>query len=473
MVGLHVYSLHALSPLYSDDVAYLCTATAVACSAVVSAFFARSSHGSTRYRWALVAIALTFRALDYIGATSNSLHQLRGLAQRLNAWFDPVGATLFIFALTAVYAMESRLIRFLDLVLVVVLCGLRYAVEHLHGGIFPNSANYLAFVLLVHIFILLAASIARLAARDEDEARFARLMIYLAAMEVVTDFCCNQVGYLWLHQTSGSPWFLTSTIGEFGFAYIALKSFLRREPDHLLRSPSLLARSIMPFFLSIASIVLGIRLLPVSLPFGISGIVAAVLCYAGRMAYVQRHYMMTQNNLLSRNTHLEGLVDSDPLTGLGNRRSLASALDRHCAEAFAVKTSVYLLLLDVDGLKQVNDNLGHIVGDQCLVEIASALKRELKPTHHHLLRHGDDEFAVVLRAANTREAMLVAEYLRSAVEELELGTNEFPISVSIGIAAAAVPRPAIGHLIESADRALYCAKSLGRNRVEFEPHSLS
>jgi diguanylate cyclase (GGDEF)-like protein len=473
-LALHLYSLlPAVTPLASDAIAYLCAAIAVACGAAVCTCFVVRTSGATRYRWALVALSFGFRSLDYFGGAADGWYHLHGLAQFLNNWFAPIGSALFLSGLTAVYGEGLRLVRMLDLALVVALCGLRYAVEHVRGGIFPNTANHLHFILFVHLFAFVAACIVWLAARDGEEARFARLMMVFGAIQAVAGFFSNQVGYLWLHQTYGSPWFLTSTIGEFGFAVVAFRSLLQDDASHLLRSPSLLARSVMPSFLAAANIGLGVRLLAVAHGLGVAGIVSAVLCYAFRMAYLQRHYILAQNDLLSRNSHLEGLIDRDVLTDIGNRRSLAAALDRHCEEAFHTHQSVYLLLLDVDGFKQANDNFGHTYGDRCLVAIASALARELKPTRHHLLRYGGDEFAVVLRSQGLHEALRVAEYLRTAVEELQLGILEEPLSVSIGMAAATLPTPAIGNLIETADRALYRAKQMGRNRVEFDLDSLS
>jgi diguanylate cyclase (GGDEF)-like protein len=420
-----------------------------------------------RYRWALVVLALALRSFNYFGAAANLAHLLPHWLNIFGLWYSSLAAALFILAITAVYASGSRLLRLLDLVLVFTLCGLRYAVEYSGGGVFSTQSSFLNFILGVNLFFLAAACIAWLAAIDAQEACFARLMMLCSLTKVTAAFFSNQIGFLLLHQSLASPWFLSATVGELLFVLVALRTLLRPEVTGPRRSPSLLARSAMSSFIALADIVLGIRLLAYHRSLGIAAIVIAVLCYTGRMVYLQVHYLHTQNDLLSRNTHLEDLLDRDALTGIGNRRSLATAIDHQCAEAHRLGELVYLLLIDIDGFKQANDSLGHLYGDRCLLSIANALARELRPTQHHLARYGGDEFAVVLRSPDLQHALHIADYLRLAVTDLQLGAPGQPLSLSIGVARATLPSAAIGHLLETADRALYRAKNQGRNCVVF------
>jgi diguanylate cyclase (GGDEF)-like protein/putative nucleotidyltransferase with HDIG domain len=157
--------------------------------------------------------------------------------------------------------------------------------------------------------------------------------------------------------------------------------------------------------------------------------------------------------------HLRHLAEHDPLTGLRNRRELEPRmLERlHSADGGA------LLVCDLDHFKRVNDSLGHEAGDVVLRRFANILRRSTRGTDVPT-RLGGEEFAVLLPGAGHDEALAVAERLRLAVRS---EFAEFPaaVSVSVGVAASSPELATAADLMRAANRALYAAKRLGRDRV--------
>lgn len=160
---------------------------------------------------------------------------------------------------------------------------------------------------------------------------------------------------------------------------------------------------------------------------------------------------------------LQEQAETDPLTGVANRRALVAAMERH-----APQEAYSLLLIDVDHFKEINDRLGHGAGDRVLRNTASQIGRYLR-AKDLLCRYGGDEFAIFLPGMALEQAIEVAERIRAAVDRactLYEGES-LHVSLSAGVAAydAASPLP-WKQMLERADQKLYCAKSNGRNRVE-------
>ncbi len=171
--------------------------------------------------------------------------------------------------------------------------------------------------------------------------------------------------------------------------------------------------------------------------------------------------------LAHSNARLLELSDTDPLTGIGNRRSFEHTLDR----LVRVNTArdLALLMLDVDYFKQFNDSYGHPRGDECLKLVARTLHEQVRNMHDHVARYGGEEFAVVLPDADGAAALEIAERMRMAVETLRLphlGRPNLPlqVTVSVGVASVIVSGETVRQsLIKNADAALYSAKTAGRN----------
>ena len=165
---------------------------------------------------------------------------------------------------------------------------------------------------------------------------------------------------------------------------------------------------------------------------------------------------------------LEALATRDGLTGLVNRRSFDVKFEEEARRASRDLLPLSLLMIDVDHFKLYNDNYGHQRGDECLRAIAHRIAETLWRETDFAARYGGEEFTVVLPNTPLSGAMLIAERLRGAVEELRI---EHLASLAAGVVTLSVGG-VVGRgrnldperLIAAADAALYCAKRSGRNR---------
>lgn len=155
---------------------------------------------------------------------------------------------------------------------------------------------------------------------------------------------------------------------------------------------------------------------------------------------------------------LRRLAETDPLTGVHNRRGF-TALAAAALEAGPAA----LLMVDIDGFKQVNDCHGHAFGDEVLVAVAAACLRTVRE-RDVVGRLGGEEFGILLPGAGLLPAVEVAERLRRAVRGLRFDGVEVAVTASIGVAAAP-PGHRLDDLLAAADAELYRAKRGGRDRV--------
>lgn len=172
------------------------------------------------------------------------------------------------------------------------------------------------------------------------------------------------------------------------------------------------------------------------------------------------------------NTELMRLTFLDGLTGVANRRGFDECIGREWGRGLREHAPVALILVDVDHFKAFNDRYGHLAGDDCLKQVAQALKAAVHRPSDFVARYGGEEFAVVLPGTEGIDAASIAETLRSAVEALAIphaaSITADRVTVSLGIASLV---PLVGSapqlLVDAADRALYAAKHAGRNQSLF------
>jgi len=164
---------------------------------------------------------------------------------------------------------------------------------------------------------------------------------------------------------------------------------------------------------------------------------------------------------------LEGLASSDGLTGLANRRMFDQTLEQELRRARRDRSSVSLLMLDIDFFKAFNDCAGHQKGDQCLRQVAGAIADQMLRSGDFAARYGGEEFAVILPATSRDGAVTVADRILASVDALRLPHPASPVArhVTLSIGVAAATGGGAPELIEAADAALYRAKHEGRNRV--------
>jgi diguanylate cyclase len=163
------------------------------------------------------------------------------------------------------------------------------------------------------------------------------------------------------------------------------------------------------------------------------------------------------------------LVDSslDFLTRLHNRRIFDLRLKEEISRTKRYGKPFVLIMLDIDNFKRVNDNHGHPVGDRVLQLIAQTMEAQVRMTDF-VARFGGEEFAILLPEANGKQGMAVADKIRLAVSgnPLKCGDSMVSVTISAGTTEIDPENDTMEILIDRADKALYRAKHMGRNRVE-------
>lgn len=162
------------------------------------------------------------------------------------------------------------------------------------------------------------------------------------------------------------------------------------------------------------------------------------------------------------NEHILHLAEHDTLTGLLNRRRFEQELHHHIGVARRHHRKAALLFIDVDKFKPINDNFGHSAGDEYLAAVADLLRLSLRSTDI-LARWGGDEFVILLPESGASGANDVARKLQQVFGEarISLGGQEFPVSISIGIALFPEHTLDPDKLVDYADAAMYRAKANG------------
>jgi diguanylate cyclase (GGDEF)-like protein len=181
------------------------------------------------------------------------------------------------------------------------------------------------------------------------------------------------------------------------------------------------------------------------------------------------HERLLKEQLEIANYKLEQLASLDGLTQIANRRSFDAWLQQEWLRLTREQDSLALLLCDIDFFKQYNDRYGHLTGDECLKQVANAIKQAAKRPADLAARFGGEEFAVILPNTDSHGASCVAQMIQDNLSKEAIAHENSQISglitLSIGIAAtipSAHQSPL--HLIELADQALYRAKLQGKNQ---------
>lgn len=170
--------------------------------------------------------------------------------------------------------------------------------------------------------------------------------------------------------------------------------------------------------------------------------------------------------------HLSNLAINDGLTGIYNRRYFDETLAREWKRTKREKAPLSLIMLDIDYFKKYNDTYGHQAGDECLIKVATAVSGALRRPADMAARYGGEEFAVILPNVELEDSTKFGETIRAKIEALKIkheqsNVNPF-VTASLGIACI-VPSSILSYeeLVGAADKALYSAKSKGRNCVCF------
>ena len=182
-----------------------------------------------------------------------------------------------------------------------------------------------------------------------------------------------------------------------------------------------------------------------------------------------RRILDLQRELLAAQAQLSELANHDSLTGLWNRRVIIERLDQEIARAARQGSPLGAILLDIDHFKRINDSWGHAQGDEVLRRVAKVLRESVRP-YDCVGRYGGEEFLIVAADCDVAETLIIAERVRCTLAASPIPTAGGAVAVTASLGVSAVRAGAeldANALIAAADRALYRAKNLGRNRVEW------
>jgi diguanylate cyclase (GGDEF)-like protein len=199
--------------------------------------------------------------------------------------------------------------------------------------------------------------------------------------------------------------------------------------------------------------------------FLLSTILVSVIAQRHRLIQEQKGYIdVQQHRVLLEQAQL--LASTDPLTGLSNRRHFLAMGTYELGHARRLNKPLFVLAIDMDHFKQINDAHGHLVGDEVLRAAAHAFQSSLRQDDT-LARMGGDEFVALLPGTDLREATVVAERIRLAMQDLSIPGAQVPVQVTVSVGVAPLTEDIVDldALLLRTDEALYTAKRAGRARV--------
>jgi len=237
-----------------------------------------------------------------------------------------------------------------------------------------------------------------------------------------------------------------------GYPLVIITAFGKNEILADWRSESL-ASLLISFVLLVILSLLGYRLIK----------------FMSRQIQTQKELQLSQKTYIEANKTLGLLAIEDGLTGLSNRRQFDFFIGAEIDRTKRKSGDTALIMIDVDFFKKYNDHYGHVKGDECLKAVSAIIKKNVTRTGDLAARYGGEEFAIVLSGTDYVGAFLIAEKIRIELEQSAIQHNESPIGVvTISVGVSVLSGSMTGapeSLVDTADKALYTAKSCGRNRT--------
>jgi diguanylate cyclase (GGDEF)-like protein len=182
---------------------------------------------------------------------------------------------------------------------------------------------------------------------------------------------------------------------------------------------------------------------------------------------------MLASDILHAKQRITLLSQTDDLTGLLNMRAFNNILEREMDRVTRDTHPFTVIMIDVDGLKSINDQYGHTTGSRLITTIAQSIKNSVRTTDV-LARYGGDEFVVLMTHTSTDHARMAAERIRTAIHNtaFDMKGNRISTTVSVGIASFPDGVEDATEVLDKADIALYKSKQSGRNRVTYYDQEL-
>jgi len=178
---------------------------------------------------------------------------------------------------------------------------------------------------------------------------------------------------------------------------------------------------------------------------------------------------VTLRELSDKNRELQERNSLNALTGLHNRDYFDKKYQAEIRRSRREQTQLSVEMVDIDYIKNVNDQYGHLVGDECIKTVAHTLKKVLKRPSDDVTRFGGEEFALILPNTDLKGALALAEQLRSEIQKTTIQAGEISVNITIsagiGTAIAKLSQPE-DNILALADKQLYVAKNADRNNVQ-------
>lgn len=456
------------------------------CAAMGCIRFATAQNSDTRALWILVACGFLLSVAGQIEDTRGLLTKIvPSTATMADFFFLSYGIPVLLAISFTDDGAELRELFWLDgaqaTVAVVLIYFQIFTILPSTGHATAISRTSLMDVYNAENLILAGAVTLRLLGSPAPAKRrfYITLSVYLWSYAVVALF----VGYMELKRNMaqglqdlfwGLPCLLLLAVPSL-WPYRTAANESKKDAN---RSIAVLLDNLSPTLFMLVIAIMGARIAPVNPSIGFATIAIAVALYGLRAALLQSKYLRSQHDLASSSRALVHAVDRlqeisirDGLTGIYNRRHFDEVLLAEWKRSIRTQKPLSLLLIDVDNFKKLNDRYGHPDGDECLKKIAEQLSRILRRSSDTLARYGGEEFAAILPETTKERARLIADTMRTSVEDLKIANaGSKPsrvVTVSVGVCSenAVLSRPA-EQLLNAADAALYRAKKQGRNRVE-------
>ena len=199
-------------------------------------------------------------------------------------------------------------------------------------------------------------------------------------------------------------------------------------------------------------------------------VVVAVVVHRWIIHPLDAQLSLTMDQLSEAKLVAERLAQTDPLTGVLNRRAFFDHFEREWLKAERSHAPLSFLMLDIDFFKQLNDTHGHLAGDAVLRKLAQVMQSTCR-AYDDIGRYGGEEFCILLAGTPLADALDFAERLRATIAKTIINHDDrcLSVTVSIGVAQHGPQISDMLALVECADRALFDAKHAGRNRVHAMP----